>query len=163
MSYIYGLYDAAGKLRYIGKANNPAKRLSSHMRDSRRRDTPVYRWIRKNGRPEMRILSANCTDWKSEERRLIDEARDRGECLLNIADGGDEPHCADEVRRSNAKELNKRIANDAEFAAVRDIKRKMSAYLQSKHVSVERKENLKARLREIAAINPRLFGVWADL
>jgi hypothetical protein len=133
------------------------------MRDANRRDTPVYRWIRKNGRPEMRVLSANPFDWKAEERRLIAEARERGDNLLNVAEGGDEPHCADNVRRANAKALNERIAKDAEFAEVRDIKRKMSAYLRSKHVAPERKERMKAKLREIAAINPRLFGAWANL
>lgn len=162
MTSIYGLYDAAGNLRYIGKANDPAKRLKAHMREtmSGRRNYPVNNWIRKNGQPEMRILSADCGDWKSEERRLIAEARARGDNLLNVAEGGDEPHCSEDVRRANARALNERIANDPDFAEVRDIKRKMSAYLRGKHVSPERKEEMKAKLREIATINPRLFGAW---
>ena len=34
-------------VRYIGKANDSEKRLKSHIRDSRRRNTPVYCWIKK--------------------------------------------------------------------------------------------------------------------
>lgn len=37
MASIYGLYGADGRLRYIGKAENPANRIKSHMRDARRR------------------------------------------------------------------------------------------------------------------------------
>lgn len=103
---VYGLYDKVGNLRYIGKANNAENRLASHMRDSVRRDTPVYRWIRKNGKPEMRILELDCADWKESERRLIAEARASGARLLNVAEGGDEPHCSIEVRRKNAAKMN---------------------------------------------------------
>jgi hypothetical protein len=47
---IYGLLDPRdGKLRYIGKAVCAAKRLKSHLRDARKRDTPVYRWINELG------------------------------------------------------------------------------------------------------------------
>lgn len=103
MAAIYGLYAPDGELIYIGKANNPAKRLSSHSRDASRRHTPLYNWMRKHGAPEMRVLVSDCADWRDDERRLIAEARARGECRLNVADGGDEPHCPTEVRAANGK------------------------------------------------------------
>jgi hypothetical protein len=108
MSSIYGLFDATGALRYIGKANDPEHRLNCHVRDtlSGRRNYPVNHWIRKNGRPELRVLSADCHDWRAEERRLIAEARARGDRLLNIADGGDEPHCSPEQRSANGKAMS---------------------------------------------------------
>jgi hypothetical protein len=31
--YIYGLYDKRGRLRYIGKTENPAKRIKGHWAD----------------------------------------------------------------------------------------------------------------------------------
>ena len=34
-------------VRYIGKANDPARRLKTHIRDARRRRTPVYLWLRR--------------------------------------------------------------------------------------------------------------------
>jgi hypothetical protein len=107
MTEIYGLLDpGTGELRYIGKANNSRKRLASHLRDSRRRDTPVYRWIRKllskGLAPELVVL-AECDDWKAKEIELIAKARGFGFRLLNVADGGDEPHCPMEVRRKNGR------------------------------------------------------------
>ena len=34
--YIYGLYDVHGRIRYIGKTENPAKRLKGHWNNRRR-------------------------------------------------------------------------------------------------------------------------------
>ena len=104
---IYGLVDPRdGSIRYIGKANDPASRLKGHMRDRFRRDTPVYRWMRKVGMPGLVVLSADCDDWRQEERRLIAEARARGDRLLNVADGGDEPYCPPEVRSNNGRRVS---------------------------------------------------------
>lgn len=107
MAQIYALIDPRDhSMRYIGKANDAMKRLQTHMRDCVRRDTPVYRWIRKlvglGQSPEILVLS-ECEGWQAEERRLIARARERGYRLLNVADGGDEPHCPVEVRRSNGR------------------------------------------------------------
>lgn len=103
---IYGLFcPISGELRYIGKANNAAKRLATHIRDSRRRDTPVYRWIRKLAVerlvPVMRVLD-EADDWQGAERRLISVSRAQGDRLLNVAEGGDAPHCTQEARFASA-------------------------------------------------------------
>jgi hypothetical protein len=105
---IYALVDPrSGEIRYIGKANDPRARLAQHIRDSRHRDTPVYRWVRKlldSGLlPTMSILEVDCSDWRKSERRLIADARSRGLRLLNVADGGDEPKCPAGVRESNGR------------------------------------------------------------
>lgn len=102
---IYGLIDPrSGLIRYIGKANDPAKRFASHVRDSARRSTPVYAWFRKLAglglQPEMLVLS-ECSDWEAEERRLIAVARSKGYALLNVAEGGDQPYCPHEVLVAN--------------------------------------------------------------
>jgi hypothetical protein len=104
---IYALCDPeSGDIRYIGKANNAAKRLAGHIRESKRRDTPVYRWIRKLGGkslvPAMVVLeTVPSDDWKSAEKRLIASHRLSGTRLLNVAEGGDEPFCPHEVRVRN--------------------------------------------------------------
>ena len=110
---IYGLcHPDTGELRYIGKANNPARRMASHMRDSVRRRTPVYDWIRSlPARPEMVILEAGCIDWRIAERRLIARARRLGVRLLNLAEGGDEPFCPIEVRRRNGAATLRMLKN----------------------------------------------------
>jgi len=104
---IYGLCDPdTGELRYIGKANNAEARLKSHIRDARRRRTPVYIWMNrltdKGKRPSLRILQTVCADeWEQAEREAIATARANGVRLLNLAEGGDQPFCSREVRSRN--------------------------------------------------------------
>lgn len=108
---IYGLFDDAGRLRYIGKANDPEARLKGHMRDARRRDTPLYRWIRKNGTPQMRVIARE-DDWRWAERVLVAGFRAQGCDLLNVAEGGDEPHCPTEVRARNGRDNARAVHDD---------------------------------------------------
>jgi len=162
MACIYGLYDRAGALRYIGKANDPDKRLASHLRDARRRDTPLYRWIRKNGCPTIRILEADCANWREAEKRLISNARARGEKLLNVADGGDEPFCPIEVRRSNARKLASSVVGmhaDPVRKRVWEIKRSLAQGIREGLVC----NRTRANMREAARIAPHLFGAWANI
>lgn len=98
-----------GVVKYIGKANDPEARLKSHMRDARRRNTPLYAWIRKHGKPDIVVLAQRCDDWASAERTAISTARALGLQLLNLADGGDQPlqqsaeKLADSARRMTQK------------------------------------------------------------
>jgi hypothetical protein len=108
---IYGLLDPETRaLRYIGKANKPRARLATHLRESRRRATPVACWVRsltaKGMAPEMVVLEEPCADWIVAERRWIARAREMGVNFLNLAEGGDQPHCPREVRSANAKKSN---------------------------------------------------------
>lgn len=102
---IYALCcNQTGEIRYIGKADNPQKRLKSHVLDSRRRNSPVCNWIKKHGKPHMEILVSGCSDWASAEREAISFGREIGLRLLNLADGGDQPMAASkETLSKNAK------------------------------------------------------------
>jgi hypothetical protein len=108
---IYGLHHPeTGELRYIGKANNAARRLSGHLRDQRRRNTPLYCWIRKlteqNLCPEVQVLLVCEPDaWERYERALIAQQRAHGARLLNLADGGDQPYCPPEARARHAQKM----------------------------------------------------------
>lgn len=75
-SEIYGLFHPiTGELRYIGKANDSNERFKGHLRDSNRRNTPVYQWIRSLLEirliPEMRILEVCESSWQDAEIRNI--------------------------------------------------------------------------------------------
>lgn len=110
---IYALLDpVTGETRYIGKANDARKRLATHLRDSRRRDTPVYRWIRKlasNGMiPALTVLCAT-DDWQQAEKNEIAKARAAGFRLLNVAEGGNEPFCPLSVRQANGRANSKKM------------------------------------------------------
>ncbi len=109
---IYALKDPEnGEIRYIGKANDSEKRLRSHLRDAKRRTTPVYCWIQKLAKdgkiPKLEVLLICQKEaWPEYERILIAEYRAGGFRLLNVADGGDEPAITTEQRRENAKKIN---------------------------------------------------------
>lgn len=111
MTQIYALTDPdSGEVRYIGKANDAAKRLKSHRRESARRRTPVYAWMRKlaaAGKAPGMIVLMECSaeEWPDKEREMIAHHRQGGR-LLNVADGGDQPFCPIEVRRANGKRMN---------------------------------------------------------
>lgn len=85
---IYGLYDHKGNLIYIGKANDPEKRLSGHIRKSKTGTAPIHQWIRRNGSPFISVIESNCVDWQESERRHIRDARASGVRLLNVTDVG---------------------------------------------------------------------------
>lgn len=162
--YIYGLHDPdTGELRYIGKANNLKKRLASHIRDSRARDTPLYMWIRKltaQGKcPEIRLIAESDADsWESVERAQIAAARESGLWLLNLAKGGNQPFCPIETARANAIALNKRL-NDAtdKEKKIAAVKRRMGQFLRAGVVN----ERTKEKMRYAAIRWPEHFAKWA--
>ena len=156
---IYALCDpVSGEIRYVGKANCSVKRLTGHLRDAKRKDTPVCRWIRKLGIsslvPALQILeTVPASEWKDAERRLIGLHRAAGTRLLNVADGGDQPFCPLEVRQRNGR------GNAASIhGAHADPKRKaMWKLLQSLGVSLKKgwaSEASKEKMRQ----HPDIFG-----
>lgn len=162
---IYALLDpATGETRYIGKANNAKARLSSHMRDCRRRHTPLYSWMRKlmeTGKLPGLSIIAECepSAWREVEQKHIALARAAGTRLLNLADGGDEPYCAPEVRASNGRKVASLRVSDEKRSRVYHLKRQIGLLLKAGHVS----DASKAKLKLAAAKAPHLFGQWAAL
>jgi hypothetical protein len=155
---IYGLVDPrTGVVRYVGKANDSAKRLKTHIRDARRRNSPVHCWIRKLAgvglTPEMRVLEAVEGDWREVERRLIAEYRAAGK-LLNVADGGDEPMCPPDVRAANARQLNAKRASDPVFEGLRRVFQRVGCdirFLRGRGLA-EKAARLSAALEKIKAV-----------
>lgn len=98
VTYIYALKcPISGEIRYIGKANNPAKRRHCHISAARlgHRDHHTARWIRtlltQSLAPVLQILLAvpDSEDWRDHERRIIDELRAQGCRLTNQTIGGE--------------------------------------------------------------------------
>lgn len=115
---IYELIDpVTSQVRYIGKANDSNKRLKSHIRDSRRRNTPVYLWIRDltdiGLSPIVNVIRMVPDDeWKSIEREEIAKYRKESNTLLNIANGGDQPYCSIQQRALNGRDNAHKIHSD---------------------------------------------------
>lgn len=163
MAEIYALIDPrTGAIRYVGKANDSAKRLKKHIQDSRTRNTPVYCWMRKLAGmglvPSVRVLEVT-DDWQEAERRLIDVLRARGERLLNVAEGGDEPYCSPEQRAENGRRLSAAIHSDPFRHRIWEIKRAIACALKSGFLSNQHR----AKLRLAAQKRPDLFGAWLNL
>lgn len=135
--FIYGLYDPRqdGVIRYIGKANNLKKRLSSHLRDAKRRKTPVYDWINSLTRvgviPKM-ILIKESTElhWVNDEISIIAEYKSKDCRLLNVALGGDQPACPREVRADNGRKNAKAIHSDPKRKRLWYLKKELGAYFK---------------------------------
>lgn len=156
---IYGLYDALGNLRYVGKANSPDRRLRSHMRDAHRRNTPLYCWLRKHGVPELRVLEEGCADWVEAERRHISRARADGCDLLNVAEGGDQPFCPRETREANGRKTAATVHGDPLRKRLWRVKRELGDSLKRGYVRPETQR----RMGELARRRPDLFPSWIAL
>ena len=96
VSYIYALCDPdTGYLRYVGKSDNPQKRLSSHMAESVRSNfCRRHHWIVglvKSGlTPTLIILEeVQRHEWVSAEQFWIASMRLAGCDLVNGSDGGE--------------------------------------------------------------------------
>lgn len=166
MVTIYGLCEpATGELRYVGKANDTAKRLATHMRDCRRRVTPVAKWVASlcaGGMAPTMVVLRQCEageDWRLVERQEIAIARAASGRLLNVADGGGEPKCPAGIRAANGRSVAAARASSPKRKRIYDLKREMGRLLREGRVSEEQK----AKLRYAAARAPHLFGAWAAL
>lgn len=172
MTQIYALTDpVTGEIRYIGKANDAAKRLKSHLRDACRRRTPVYAWVRKlvaAGQAPGLVVLAECApeQWQELEVALIAEHR-RGGRLLNVADGGEEPHCPLQVRQANGRAiaakrnevvtgLLARLGSDAKWFAARGDEVRAEKSRQAQH----RLRAMDSAQREAFASAWRASGKW---
>lgn len=151
-----------GSVRYVGKANNHIKRFKSHISDSRRRDTPVYRWIRKlssQGKLPGVVLLCHTWEWRETERTIIAQYKSSGFKLLNVADGGDEPYCSKETRAENGRR-NAKLRTSTPFREkVYQLKRMMAHNLKNGYVT----DSAKEKLRLAVFKNPSLFGIYACL
>ena len=152
---IYALLDESECVRYVGKANDPAKRLVRHYRDARRRKSPLYSWLNKlisdGKKPGIRVIEwCDLVDWPARERYWIEHFRSspNGAGLLNLADGGDEPPCTLETRRANGP-----TAVDARTRTPRAqrlwwLKQQLGMALRRGFVTAATKDKMRQHLRE---------------
>lgn len=110
---IYALCDPrTGEIRYIGKADNAAKRLKRHIMDARRRKTPVYSWFKSLAdhglKPTVVVLrKVRRDEWQQAERDEIAAARASGLRLLNVSAGGEDIPCSVSTRKANGSKVAK--------------------------------------------------------
>lgn len=94
VTYIYGLFEVGkeDEIRYIGKSDNPFKRLRDHRND---KGNTSYKscWVKsvisKGGDIGIKVLKiVNQKEWKTHEISVIKEMKTKHN-LVNLTDGGD--------------------------------------------------------------------------
>lgn len=170
MVEIYSLADPdSGEVRYVGKANDSQKRIKRHILDSRRRNTPVYCWVRKlaaQGKIPTIGVMETCLpeDWPEAERRLIAHHH-KGGRLLNLAEGGNEPFCSKEQRAINGRNTARSIHDDPRKKRIWEIKKGIGDNLAwaKKEGRVEHHNRIVIKLRAIALKYPAIWGCFSAL
>jgi hypothetical protein len=93
-TFIYALLDPdTDEVRYIGKADNPNKRLRRHLGFFEPTATYKQNWLKslisKQQQPSIKILEeVDKEDWQDAERKWIKHYREQGARLTNKASGG---------------------------------------------------------------------------
>ncbi|MCO6445742.1 MAG: hypothetical protein J5J04_16840 [Anaerolineae bacterium] len=165
LATIYALVcPESGEVRYVGKANDAAKRLAGHIRDSGRRNTPVYCWIRalaaKGMLPQLRILeTVDAREWVAAERKWIAEFRGRAPKLLNLADGGDQPSQTKEQRADGGRRAVQAREKDARSRRLWRVRKDLGDSLSwAKKHRPAAYERVASRLRPYLLTHPHIFA-----
>lgn len=115
-TYIYALEFPKGNIRYIGKSNNPKKRLKKHIRESlASTETHKKAWIngllKKNKKPILSIIDdVDFDDWPIMEQYWISQFKTWGFNLVNTTDGGEGFYCqSNEIREKAKKTMRKKF------------------------------------------------------
>jgi predicted DNA-binding protein YlxM (UPF0122 family) len=91
-TYIYTISDNFGNIRYIGKSNNPRRRLYQHLNE--KSNIHKYNWLRSiiknNYFPKIEVLDeVPINEWEYWEMFYIEQFKQWGFKLLNATIGGD--------------------------------------------------------------------------
>lgn len=94
-TFIYKLIDPeTNEVRYVGKSNNPKRRLAAHYNKARYRPTHKFNWIKalkdKGLKPILEVIEEVSIDlWKGREKFWIKFYKQEGHNLTNYTQGGD--------------------------------------------------------------------------
>lgn len=138
-AYIYALFcPDTGRIRYIGKADNPDVRLRAHITRARTTDEAHHscNWIRgllvQGKEPVLRVIEVvdDGSDWRERERFHIEQARIKGHDLTNITPGGEGVVLSDSGRRRLSEKSKARWA-DGDYAE--RARQSLRSALREKH------------------------------
>ena len=93
-TFIYILLDNKNNIRYVGKSDNPNKRLKKHINESKKNKTHKEKWIQSllnnNSTPELLVIDeVNINEWSFWETYWISQFKAWGFKLTNSTIGGE--------------------------------------------------------------------------
>lgn len=91
-TFIYSLEYPIGNIRYIGKSDNPKKRLENHIKEAKHRNkSHKDNWINSLTEPPILNIIEETTyeHWQNKEAYWIDFYKGKGFNLVNGTDGGE--------------------------------------------------------------------------
>lgn len=155
ITFIYGLFDPRDcRLRYIGKSDNPQKRLEQHIKTSKQENNlRVYNWIRsllsEELEPAIEILE-ECTseNWPELERAWIADCKKFGLDITNLTEGGDYPpsqlgrKASDKTKNKMRQKALGRPRTLEERQKLSASKKGKSTWVKGKHLSEEHKRKI---------------------
>lgn len=122
---IYGLVDPrTGETRYVGKADDTARRVRSHLSESKLLRNRRDRWIRglvlQGLKPELVVLQevGPGEDWRALERLWIGLYRAAGCRLTNGTWGGEGCDATSETRAKMSASAKRRGTNEAQMVGL---------------------------------------------
>ena len=135
-TFIYKISDEKGNVRYIGKSNNPRRRLYQHINEKSNKHK--YNWlqsiIKRGENPIVEIVEkVDVENWKEREIFWIEKFKKDGCNLLNMTTGGDG---ADGMVHSE------------------ETKHKMSRSKKGRKLSDEHKQKISEKVKEKSQESP---------
>ena len=122
--HIYALSDPRnGRVRYVGKSDDPQKRLLNHIHNAvvQRKRNHRANWIRQvvasGGQPVVAILESGTGDWQAVEQRWIAHFKQAGADLVNSTSGGEGMHNLREETRARLAEATRLKWQDPVYRA----------------------------------------------
>lgn len=141
VTYIYALVDPrTDEIRYVGKSDNPERRLFEHLSESKKADNHKDRWIRQLRRNKLvpRVVTIDIVadkEWEKKERGWIAFFRKSGIRLTNSTDGGNGGRKVSEgtrLKMSLAQRGKKVSVETREKLRLANTGKKMSAEARTK-------------------------------
>jgi group I intron endonuclease len=156
MTFIYGLVDPlSSQIRYIGKADNPAKRYFRHLRENIKNPrTHKECWIasllKNNLKPILEIIEeTDAASWVEREKYYIAYYKSKKVDLTNATDGGEDPPNATGRKISEEHKaillscnLGKKRSLETRQRISEAVKKNHVRYWKNKKFSKEHRNNL---------------------
>lgn len=144
-TFIYSLVDPnTNEIRYIGKSNNPNKRLYDHIHSCNLTHTHKNIWIKslikENKKPIVNIIQeVPINEWEFYEKYWINEYRNKGSKLTNLEPGGNG--------------LTRHTYNTKERMKLRHIEHPNYNKCKDKHYIIDKEELYQKYIVENLSIN----------